>query len=200
MAAEPAVPSSPRESGSSIAPLAETVHSSMCVDNRAVAMLADSPAWMDIVNACGELYVSVHSKGDSKRPLKWLESRESLSGLCLSLSTEAMTKDEMRSIATRIQREHSFNAGCKAFAKEEAKWLLRALSGRTLLAAFMTLPSEVTKAPGPPAPEGHSAAGKSVRVAIVHAAFASLAESRREMQDKNVGATEGFTLLPLETD
>ena len=179
------------------------VHSSMVVDNRAVAMLADSPAWGDIVNACGCRYVAPYDKGDPKRPLKWLENRESLAALCLSLSSEPVTETEMRAIASAIQRDHSFNdPACTTFAQSEAKWLLRALTlgGRTLLAALMALPDEIKAEPGPPAPLGHSAAGNSMRVAMVHAAFVTLAISRRVMQDKNVGDSEGFTVLPLDVD
>ena len=158
------------------------VHSSMVVDNRAVAMLADSPAWADIVNACGDRYVSVYDKQDPDRPLKWLENREGLAALCLSLSSEPMTPDEMRAIASRVQKEHAFaDPECKAYAQSEAKWLLRALTANTsaaaggkqttLLAAFMELPEAIAKAPGPPAPAGHSHAGSPMRVSPEDPAF-----------------------------
>ena len=35
---------------------------------------------------------------------------------------------------------------------------------------------------------------------MVHAAFVTLATSRRLMQDMNVGDDQGFTVLPLDVD
>ena len=155
------------------------ITSSMVVDHRSQALL-ESSSWSDILEALSARYLIVYAKDDPKRP-GWLDQKEELSHLALSLSGTSLSAPEMKGIATRLASEHSGNnQDCKEWAKSETKWLLNYLnSASTLMAAFMELPSLLSSDPGPPAPRGHAMAGMSMRVAMVHSAFLVLADSRR---------------------
>ena len=86
--------------------MAEVLTSSMVVDNKSLHLL-ESEGWNVILDALSARYISVYAADDTNRP-KWLDVREELSNLCLSLSTEPLTPIEMKKIAQRIASEHGF--------------------------------------------------------------------------------------------
>ena len=86
--------------------MAEIITSSMVVDNKSLHLL-ESEGWNDVLDALSARYLSVYAADDANRPA-WLDVREELSNLCLSLSTEPLTPPEMRGIAQRIAKEHGF--------------------------------------------------------------------------------------------
>lgn len=158
-----------------------TFTQTMIVDSRSLSML-ESPAWQEILTQLSAIYLNVYPPDHASRP-SWLDQREELSHFAFSLSTEAMSPEEIKLVATQIAREHSFNAESKKWAAAEAKWAVTYLSSSsTLLAAFIDAPEKIRSLPGEPAPAGHACAGKAMRVALIHTSFQVLARNRRLTQ------------------
>jgi hypothetical protein len=161
----------------------------MVVDLRSLAML-ESESWSEILDVLAARYLSVYDEENPSRP-NWLDQREELSNLALSMSTQPMNAVEMRAIASKLSAEHSFGESCKDWAMCEAKWILQyLLKASTLMGGFMALPEELKLNPGIPAPVGHIHPGIPMRVAMTHAAFLVLASSRRVKQIEEVANQE----------
>ena len=178
--------------------------SSHVVDARANAMLA-SAAWNDILDAlarvCLSVYLTSGRSSSAERPMAWLDHREALSALALSLSSTPLSPSELRAVATQLAKVHGFgDAACQAWARSEAKWLLGALTqAPTPMAGFMALPQQIQQHPGVVAPLPHSHAGHSMRTAMAHACFEVVAGLRRVQAIEPVGALDGdedFDVLP----
>jgi hypothetical protein len=154
------------------------VTSSMVVDVKSINLL-ESKSWNEILEAFSDTFLSVYDENDPRRP-NWLDTKEELSHFARSLSSQPLSAHEVKAISSRICSEHSFNAACRLWASSETKWMLHYLShSHSLMGGFMSIPSEVKRNPGVPAPEGHVSSGNSMRVAMVHTAILVLASLRR---------------------
>lgn len=154
------------------------VTSSMVVDVKSISLL-ESASWNEILDAFSAAYLSVYEGNDPRRP-HWLYAKEELSHFVMSLSSQPLTVEEIKAIASRISSEHNFNTACRLWAGSETKWILRFLSQQSsLMAGFMSLPGEIGKNPGVPAPEGHISSSIPMRVPMVHSMILVLASMRR---------------------
>jgi hypothetical protein len=177
----------------------------MVVDTKSLNML-DSSSWNEILDELSRIYLSVYDRADPARPV-WLDQREELSHLVLSLSTTPLKKEEVAAIATRLAAEHGrFNDTSKTWAMGEVKWLIQHISkSPTLMAGFMALPGDLKVSPGPVAPVGHSMAGRPMRVAMAHAMFTIVASSRRvapieQVKDQTLGAQDSMKGYTVHAD